>query len=326
MIYIIVLNYNGKEDTIACVRSLLAMTEQNFKLIIVDNGSQNDSVASFREAFPSIHLIETRMNLGYAGGNNVGIRYALQEGAESILILNNDTIVHPGLLTAFVETSKLHPEAILGARIYQFGQDRLFQAFAANWSHRKGKFISEPSDLLDDGRSWETVQKFDFVNGCALFVPRKVWESVGLFEESFFLYYEEMDWCFRAQKVGIPSLYCPTAKLWHRESASLKNPRPPQSYFQWRNRIFFVERNFSRKVFIHWLATKLIKRVFILWVKKWFYCFRYYIAFLWYRKKMPKKFYQSYLVYRASLRGVHDYFLRRFGNGPNWIYTYTQAT
>ena len=101
LVYVIILNYKGKEDTVACVRSLFQMNALNFEVIIVDNCSPNDSVAYFQKHIPDIHVIETDTNLGYAGGNNVGIKYALKQGADAVLILNNDTIVDQNFLNGF---------------------------------------------------------------------------------------------------------------------------------------------------------------------------------------------------------------------------------
>lgn len=312
-IYVIILNYNGYADTIACVRSLQRGGYPH-TIVVVDNGSSDDSVLHFKKEIPEVTLIETGRNLGYAGGNNVGIRYALELGAEAICILNNDTIVDAECLCGFVEISKKYPRAVLGGRIYQFQKPDHFQQFAGHWNSKKGKFINQPRVLLDDQKSWEEVVSFDFVSGCALYVPAAIFKEVGLFEESFFLYYEEIDWCMRVGRKGYQCLYCPTAKLWHKESASFQEPRPPQSYYQWRNRIFFVKRNFSRKEYIRWLITKLLYRTLVLILKKTYKDLEYVFSKPSQQKRISRK------AYRASLAGIKDYFLGKMGHGPSWIY------
>ena len=110
-ISIVVLNWNGRDDTLACLESVERISYPNFRVIVVDNGSADNSVAAIRAAFPKVELIETHANLGFSGGNNVGIKRALEHGADYVLLLNNDTVVDPGLLDAFAATAKRLPDA-----------------------------------------------------------------------------------------------------------------------------------------------------------------------------------------------------------------------
>jgi len=295
-VFVVVLNFNGKEDTRECLQSLLMSSYENYEIVVVDNGSKNDSVAVLRGAFPGVVLLETGENLGYAGGNNVGIRYALEHGADAILVLNNDTVLHPNCLEEFVQASIKLPESVLGGRVYYYDEPDVMQHFGGMWNKKKGKF----KNLPDETFAKETPQNLDFITGCALFVPRKIFETVGLFEEIFFLYYEEIDWCFRVRKLGFFCTYVPTPILWHKESRSFKNPRPPQSYFQWRNRLLFIERNLPKKEFYWWLWTKLPRRLLLVLIKR-------FIS-------------RDKLSYKASLAGIRDYFRRSFGKAPPWIF------
>ncbi|MBM3192881.1 MAG: glycosyltransferase family 2 protein [Chlamydiae bacterium] len=315
-VYLIVLNYRGKEDTKECILSILDSSYKNFEIVIVDNHSQDQSISYLREAFPGITLLETEKNLGYAGGNNVGIQFALDQGAEAILILNNDTTLDKDCIKNFVAESKTYPNSILGGRVYYFDTPSEMQHFGGVWSHRKGKFINQPDRDFDTKRA----RNLDFITGCALFVPRQIFHKTGLFEESFFLYYEEIDWCFRARKLGFFCTYVPSPMIFHKESKSFATPKPPQSYFQWRNRIFFIERNFEKSQFYLWLFTKFPKRLFLLFIKRWIKE----LDILFLGNSEEKQI--SKLSYKASLKGISDYFKRSFGNGPSWIFKKVERT
>lgn len=309
-VFIIVLNYRGKEDTKECVDSILTSTYKNFEIVIVDNHSLDESIFYLKKTFPDIVLLETEKNLGYAGGNNVGINYALNKGADAILILNNDTVIDKNCLKNFVIESKLHPRSALGGCVYYYDFPSEMQHFGGVWNSRKGKFTNLPDAHFDSKKS----TNLDFITGCALFVPREIFQTAGLFEDSFFLYYEEIDWCFRVRKAGFFCTYVPTPIIFHKESKSFATPKPPQSYFQWRNRIFFIKRNFSRAQFYHWIFMKFPKRLLLLILKKSLKDLDIIFFGNSYEKQVSK------LSYKASLKGILDYFKGSFGNGPSWIF------
>ena len=120
-ILVILLNWNGKKDTLECLHSLEKVTYPHFTTIVVDNGSEDDSVAQIRTAFPKVPIFETHANLGFAGGNNVGIAWGLKKDYDWILLLNNDTIAAPDFLTSFIEAAQKQPHAkILGAKILRY--------------------------------------------------------------------------------------------------------------------------------------------------------------------------------------------------------------
>ena len=140
---VIVLNWNGREDTLECLRSIRSIAYSNFGVIVVDNGSTDGSVAAIRASQPSVEVIDTGENLGFAGGNNVGIRRALELGADYVLLLNNDTVVDPGLLRAFVAAAALHPEAgAFGAKIYFHSEPTRIWYAGARWEAGAGELRS----------------------------------------------------------------------------------------------------------------------------------------------------------------------------------------
>jgi GT2 family glycosyltransferase len=310
-IAIVVLNWNGKRDTLACLHSLQKIDYPFFEVIVVDNGSSDDSLIAIRSEFPKALFIESKTNLGFAGGNNLGVQLALDRGARYVLLLNNDTVVAPDILKAFVDAAS--EGDILGAKLYLYHAPDTFDHFGGFWNREKGVFELVANRLKEDNKSWETAQVLDYVCGCALFIKREVFETIGLFEEKFFLIWEESDFCFRAKRAGFTSLFCAQAKLWHKVSASFVGGKPHSTYFWWRNRLLWIERNCSKQekryLFFRVILPEVLHVLKLRLIKTPLYFFS--------RQEEKQR---RLLKYRAILCGVKDYFLRRFGNGPSWIY------
>ncbi len=299
-IAVIVLNWNGKNDTLACLESLEKLTYPNFETIVVDNGSTDNSVPAICARFPRHIVIQTGSNLGFAEGNNIGMKKAIERGADLLLLLNNDTIAAPDLLERFAETFKSHPDAgILGA---------------------KGTFEFVGLREKDDRRQWELPQELDYVCGACLIVRRSVVEAIGYLEPRYFLIWEESDFCFRARKAGFKTITSPQAKIWHKVSASIVGGKPHSTYFWWRNRLLWIERNCppSEKwsLYLRVIIPDVLHMVKIRLLKK----FQIFLTKLLNLKSDVKEKELKLLKNRAALCGVRDYFFRRFGNGPSWIY------
>lgn len=304
-IIVIILNWNGKEDTLRCLASLRDVTTEH-SVVVVDNGSTDGSVTAIIAAFPNVHLIETKKNLGYAEGNNVGLRYALEKSADAMLILNSDTVVDAGILSAFQKRDL----PIQGARQHQLAdQDRLGQ-LGGRWNSGSGMF--DAVGLNDTAQLWSEPVELDYVSGCALFVRADVFRRVGLFDARFFLFWEECDWCFRAAREGYRSTLCPEAIVFHHGSASFVGGLPHTTYYWWRNRLLWMELHCSKA-----------ERMRLMWkmVPELFRTFRRYLL-----KSVQRCFSKSTLErrrrlgeYRATLVGVRDYIFRRFGKGPEWL-------
>ncbi len=185
-ISIILLNWNGKKDTLECLSSLQKVDYPNFQTIIVDNGSTDDSVAAIRTAFPHIPILENRANLGFAGGNNIGIEWVLRHHAEWILLLNNDTIVDPKFLHAFLQAAEEEPKAkILGAKILRYSHPHIIDHLGGFWNGEKGEFESPDAGQTD--HPYLRMRQADYVCGAALFMHRSVPQTIGLLEPNFFL-------------------------------------------------------------------------------------------------------------------------------------------
>jgi GT2 family glycosyltransferase len=308
---IIVLNWNGKEDTERCLNSLQKLTYPNVEVIVVDNGSTDGSQEFIRKCFPNCTLIETGENLGYAGGNNKGIIYGLKRPFEYFFILNNDTIVDPEIIEAFLEGFKQYPGVgILGGKIYLMSEPERFDHFGGIWNRRRLDFDYIGYRELDDNENWEEPQDLDYVCGAGLMVHRSVFEEVGLFDPRFFLFWEETDFCFRAKRAGFEVMSYPKAKLWHKVSASFKGDKAHATYFFWRNRLFWIERNFKGYTRFFYLSKLIGKNLSVFYIAKMLSQVQ-----LLLNKNSRERSQEKLSRYNAALLGIKDYLFRRFGPG-----------
>jgi hypothetical protein len=258
-VFIVILNWNGWEDTADCVESCRKLTWPNFRVLIVDNGSTDGSEAILGERFPDIELLQTGSNLGFAGGNNVGIRRALKEGADFVWLLNNDTVVDPQCLTRMVEAAENDGDAgMVGSKIYYFdAPDTLWFAGGEIALERGGLTRHIGQDEKDQG-DYDQPGETGYVTGCSILARRAMIEDVGLLEDAYFLYFEDADWSLRARQKGWKLLYQPAARLWHKEGAQSKKVYSNRFiYYFLRNRFFFVRRFAPQKMFrCHLLQAK----------------------------------------------------------------------
>jgi len=312
-ISIILLNWNGKKDTLECLASLQKIDHPNFQPIVVDNGSTDGSVEAFRTAFPRVPILETKANLGFAGGNNAGIEWVLRHHAEWILLLNNDTIVDPQLLNAFLAAAKEQPKAkILGAKILRYGDWTTIDHLGGFWNGQKGEFDSPESGQTD--HPYFDMKPVDYVCGAAFFMHRSVPEAIGLLEPRFFLFWEETDYCYRARKAGFEVWTAPEAKIWHKVSSSFTGGKPHMHYFWWRSRLLWIERNCSEAE-----KWKLYRKIVLpeLWKMGRHYLLKAAQNFFT-RTQDPVRL-QKAKRFKAGCAGALDYFRGKFGNCPSWL-------
>ncbi len=317
-IAVVILNWNGKEDTLSCLKSLKESSYSPYLPIIVDNGSVDNSCLAISKAFPEAHLISTGKNLGYAEGNNVGIRYALQNNCNLILLLNNDTEVYPLFLEKLIKEMEVRPDiSILGARPLLFSSPDKLDHLGGKWNAEKGEF-----DLvgLHAPAGFVLKEELDYVCGCSILIRSTVFQTIGLLEADYFLFWEEADFCMRAKKAGFNIGICNEALLRHKVSASFIGGSIHKTYFWWRNRFLWMERNLSKKeyFFLFWkiIAPKLLKNYKLFFIKS--------IELIILGKFKPKNALlrkkQKVGEYKAVLQGFHHFLKRRFGNGPSWIF------
>jgi hypothetical protein len=267
-IYIILVNYNSYQDTIECIESLKQINFDSYKIIIVDNASTDESVNKLiNYADDRLVLLRSNKNLGFSGGNNIGIKYALDDGADYVLLLNNDTIVEPDFLQNMVETAENDKEiGIVGCKIKYNGDRNLlwFAGGQVNWFKFLGEHFGKRE--LDDGK-YDKLIEVSFVTGCCMLIKREVIEKVGMLPDEYFMYFEDVDFCVRVQEAGFKIIYEPKAVIYHKIGISSGGEESPFS-IKWstRNRIYFMHKfkyRVSRPQFlisnIFFYTTRLVR-------------------------------------------------------------------
>lgn len=320
-IAIIILNWNGLKDTLECLESLKNLNYRNYDIILVDNGSTDGSLSVIQERFPHIQYIALPENLGFAGGNNAGIDLALKTGAEFFLLLNNDTIVASDLLNRFLETFADNPQAgILGARIYLFDQKDTLDHLGGMWIKSQAR-MQLIGYRKKDSIVPNLILPLDYVCGACMIIKRIVIETIGTLESRYFLYWEENDFCLRAQRAGFLSFSCPQAKIWHKVSASIIGGRPHATYFIWRGRLLWIERQYPPLerlcIYCKIIIPSLLKLIKLKLLKT----MQLTLLRLFCPSSDLSEQQYKVLKYKAALAGIRDYALRRFGKGPSWIYS-----
>lgn len=248
----IIVNWNGKKDSLCCLESLqkINLLGNRLTVIVVDNGSTDDSVSAIRRACPDVTVIETGENLGFTGGNNVGIKKALDLGAEVIWLLNNDTIVDKNVLS-FAKVFEDSTVGACGSKIYfaaghEFHHDRYKNS-------ERGKVLWYAGGLVDwdnvyashrgvdevDHGQYDTNTDTQFITGCSFIVRSDVIRKIGMLNDRYYLYLEDLDWSLRIQKAGYKTVYVSSSVIWHVNAGSSGRPgNPLQNYYLTRNRLF----------------------------------------------------------------------------------------
>lgn len=262
-VYIVILNYNGKQDTLECLETLFLAKKPNFltQIIIVDNASTDGSVITIRKYFPKVKILKNKRNLGFASGNNVGIQYAIKNHADYVFILNNDTLVEKNCLSSLFKEGELDKNSgIIAPKIYfapgfEFHKNRYQKAdlgkviwYAGgriDWQNVLG--IHFGVDKVDNGQ-FAQKKLIKFASGCAMFVKAVTFKKIGLFDPRYYLYLEDADFCTRAIKEGFKILYEPKAVLWHKNAQTAGGSGSSlQEYYYTRNRMLFGLRYASIK-------------------------------------------------------------------------------
>lgn len=245
---IVILNYNNFEDTIECVQSLRsAINSEKYKIVIVDNASTNDSVSKLNNILSPIEIIVSSENRGYAHGNNIGIKYAEQAGYEYICILNNDTIID----VDFIETCKNELKnsaqvAFVSPALVEYKDNNLIQSTGGDIFINKGIVT-----LKNHGaRRIELPPKIesDYIGGACIMFRTSILKNIGYIPENYFLFFEETEWCYKAQKMGYKNICLTDSYIYHKGSVSIKSVSGLQEYLMARNRVVFVRRNIDSRI------------------------------------------------------------------------------
>jgi GT2 family glycosyltransferase len=242
---IIILTWNSYEVTRDCLISLRKIDYPAYEVVLVDNGSVDSSARNLAQEFPEVRLIRNEKNLGFTGGNNVGMRDALTRGTDYLLLLNNDTIVAPNFLTELVRVAESDDRiGMVNPKIYYFEPaDKIWYA--------GGKYIRWKTFPIhfglrqsDDG-SYDQTQEVSFATGCALLVRAEAARKIGLLDEIFFLSYEDVDWSVRALNAGYKAMYVPAAVVWHRDSYVTKKSMgfAGREFYNMRNAVLCARKH-----------------------------------------------------------------------------------
>ena len=296
---IIILNWNGWQDTIECLKSLNKIDYDNFEVAIADNGSTDNSVKeiekfinSFNFNFPVLNL-NFQENKGFAGGVNAVLRKFQAAESDYTLLLNNDTIVSQDFLKELVKISESDEKiGIAGPTVYFYDKSNYINSAGSkiNWLMNKGLYLGY--NEKDNGQFGNDSYGVGYISGACLLIKKEVINKIGLMPEEYFLYYEDTDWNFRAKRAGYKSVLVPAAKIWHKESVSAKKIGAKYVYYHVRNGILFNRRcaPFYKKVLIHpynlYIFVKQLIKLCIPSKKEWA---------------------------KATLAGMYDYYFGYFG-------------
>lgn len=250
---VVVLNWNGHEVLRQCLRSLAGANYASLDVVVVDNGSSDESCEMAATEFPGVVVIRNHENLGFCAANNQGVAAVFERKNEYVLILNNDTVLHPECIGRLVSRAQAEPDAAAVSPKIYFWQPRDRLWFAGGtfslWTGCNGHIGYRKRD----NPAWNVPASMDFICACAMLVSRRAWQEIGDFDELLFRSAEDIDWSLRARRAGFPLLYEPDAVIWHRESFDIlhNEGRSRQMYFYIRNRLAVMWKHAKWR---HWLT------------------------------------------------------------------------
>jgi len=283
---IVILTYNRVEVLKDCLLSILESTYRNYVVIIVDNASTDGTSDVIMSQFPSARLVRSEVNLGYTGGNNLGIKYALRkENCDYVFILNDDTIVNPNSMTKLINVAETNSKiGIVNPKI-------LDSETRSRMCKRYGKYnfylgIGYSSLLNKNG-----IEEIDLMRGTSFLLKKEVIEKIGLMDENFFLYFDEADLSYRVKKAGYIIVYVPTAIVYHQILHSFSGTiNPIVLYYSTRNELLFARKHLNPLIF------------FPLWIPRFsFRIIDYLVKF------------RNVILVKAILKGFYDFTKNKYG-------------
>lgn len=297
---VILVNYNGEKYNVACIESILANSSAaELKIIVVDNASQDDSMRLLGEKYAGneqVELIRLDDNYGFSYANNVGIDRAKEQGADYVMLLNNDTEIMPDMLSQLWECAKRHPGSVAVPKIYYSDDRKRLWSAGGSFSPVIKKAGHIGLDETDQGQ-YDQERETGFATGCCLWIPMEVIEKAGTLDARFFLYYEDTEYSFRLHRMGIPIYYCPRAVMYHKVGASTRGADSALcAYYIARNWLLCNRLHLGRRYPL-FLAYYALNRTVccLLWLVRG----------------------KGELV-QATLRGIGDYRKRHFGRTEHY--------
>lgn len=288
---IILVNYNGMQDTIDCIQSILNSKNMdfNFSIIVVDNNSKLDDLSSIERSYPSVIGIKNTENLGFSGANNIGIQYALKQNYEYIMLLNNDTIVDENMIDILMKEC-VKNTIVAPLMLYYDDPNKIWYAGGKisrvtgnNYHLEMGKYIKDIS--LEK-------KECTFITGCCMFAHSSTFETIGLLNDEYFMYCEDTEFCIRATLKKCKMIFVPDAKLWHKISSSSGGSFSPFSiYYCTRNRLKYVQE-YKKYFYVSAFPFSYISRI----IRMYQY---------WFKK--------DDIRYSAFQRGIEDFNKKRMG-------------
>jgi GT2 family glycosyltransferase len=246
-IHICLVNWNQYDDTAECLESLRLIAYPRYQVLVIDNGSTDGSCDRLMSEFPWATYLRNDENIGFAGGNNVGIQYALDHETDYVFLLNNDTVVDPQVLEKLIVVAESDGRiGIVGPAIYSYSDRDVFWTAAMEKTVPDGKifphYVMRGKGEVDSGQ-YSRVEDVDMINACALLISREAIENVGKLDDEFFIYNEDSDWNDRVASAGYRIVYVPDGKVWHKGSLSLGGQCSPASWFYTvRNELLFLKK------------------------------------------------------------------------------------
>jgi GT2 family glycosyltransferase len=261
---IIILNYQRGTDVLECLESVTHIDYPAYEVTVVDNGSTDNSLLNIRKRYPQVRIIENGRNLGYAEGNNIGIR---EKSCPYFLLLNDDAVVGKSILKDLVEAVQADPRAgIAGpAILYHEDRDRIWCAGGRISLFGYASHIGKGQRI----ESRNSLRPVEYICGCAILIRREVINQIGLLDPEYFSYFEDADYCFRARRAGYRCLYVPSPTVWHKAGADWV-VNPVQAYYYMRNAIIFARKN-----------LRGLRRIIFIWSQLFLMLPYYFLMLIW---------------------------------------------
>jgi GT2 family glycosyltransferase len=266
-IHVIIPHNGGKDLLNGCIQSITESSYSNLNIVVIDNGSTDGSTQSVKNRFTDIELVTNKQNMGFAKAVNQGILHALRKGCDYVFLLNNDTILHPDCLEHLINSVHYDdsPDLVgaVGPKILNFGSERKIWFMGARIDLYRGIWQSTQEDA-------ERVTEVDILSGCAVLISSDIFDKIGMFDEDFYTYIEDLDFFIRLNKSDFRIIVNPNAIVWHKAGATAGSGDTPfKIYYTTRNRLLLMRKHAR---FIHWcyfipfFIYHLIRRIYLLFI------------------------------------------------------------